>query len=106
MNQFNREELKKKYGITEYEGKKYIAIEDAYVSSYVDEYNEACEGEEYEFSMQAKAINIEHEENEEREEKQYFLYWVFDATKGEEKDLSEYDYSQATDVKELQGYEY
>ncbi len=47
-------------------------------------YNDAFEGEDYDFEMVATATDDEGE--------QYNIYWIFSATKGHEPELDSYDY--------------
>lgn len=95
------EELKMKinYGETIVNGKIYRLTEDAFPTNRVlgapyTDYNDAECGEKYNFEMGAKAVDPDG--------KECMVYWIFQDTKcDEQKELDDYDYSEADNVKYL-----
>ena len=84
------------FGTFEFEGKNYIAIEDAQPTGRELDgvnYNDAEEGEEYSFEMACRAKG--------EDGNMYMLYWVFTDVRGEEKDYDAYYYDEVNSVEEL-----
>jgi len=75
------------YGDITVDGKVYHLTGDAGMTSRLTDepYHEAIEGEEYIFEMSAPANDNAGND--------YVVFWMFRATKGEEKELDEYNYS-------------
>ena len=98
-NKMNLEELKNKYGVIEYEGKKYILLEEADFTNGVLpgnwNYNDVEAGEEYQFQMKAEAAD-------ESGEKLYDVFWIFWEVKGDEKLPEDFDYDNVNHVEEIE----
>jgi len=84
---------KSNYGEVEFNGQEYQLTGSAdFTSSLMPfmPFHEAGEGDEYCFEMSAPAIDKDGNE--------YSVYWEFEAIKGEEKELDEYDYDNVARV--------
>lgn len=90
MNRF--ESAKKENGSVTFGGVEYALTEDAYPTSrclpggYTN-YNDAADGEAYDFEMAARAVGPDGDE--------YKVYWIFEGRKGEDgPELDSYDYTE------------
>lgn len=84
------------FGTVEFAGKTYKLTNQAFISDRClpdQNYHEVAEGETYLFEMVAHAVDDEGNECQ--------VSWVFSAVKGEERELDEYDYSVADDIRPL-----
>lgn len=85
------------FGTVEFAGKTYKLINQADFSDTCfpsgSNFQDVGEGETYLFEMVARAVDDEGNE--------YEVSWVFSAIKGEERELDEYDYSVADDIRPL-----
>ena len=72
-----------------FEGKTYTLVNDAYETdrhlNYPKNLQDVEEGEEYDFEMECEAVDDDGNE--------YKVRWIFSAIKGDDLDLSDYDYS-------------
>lgn len=84
------------YGSVTYQGKTYVLLEEADMTNRVlggiyTDYNDAEDGETYDFEMKAKAADESGTE--------CTVYWIFQDIKGEDgKDLDEFDYDMVNRV--------
>lgn len=91
--------MKTNYGKTMINGKIYKLTEEAFPTNCIlgapyKDYNDAECGEEYNFEMGAKAVDPDG--------KECMVYWIFQDIKcDEQKDLDDYDYSEADNIKYL-----
>ena len=87
----------KDFGTVEFNGKKYTLTSDAdftnSVLNYPKNYNDAEDGEEFDFQMSASATDANGNE--------CTVYWIFSDIKGEsEKELDSFDYDNVHGIEE------
>ena len=92
----NYETSAKKFGTVSFEGCEYALTSDADHTSRLlpggyTNFNDAEDGESYDFEMSASAIDKDGNE--------YTVYWLFEGIKGQDDyELDSYDYSVADRV--------
>ena len=90
--------MKMDYGTVTFKGKEYTLTDQAEFTNRQLEapytnYNEAEEGEEFDFEMSAGAIDEAGNE--------FIVYWTFSDVKGQQKELDEFEYDIVDRVEEL-----
>jgi len=83
------------FGTVDFKGKTYQLTSDADFTQFQDfSFNEAEDGEEFEFEMAADARDDEGN--------QYKVYWVFTDIKGAQKELDSFDYDEASKIERIE----
>lgn len=88
----------KEFGTVNFNGNEYALTDQADFTNRLlpggyTNYNDASDGEKYDFEMSAGAVD--------KDENEYTVYWIFENTKGEDAaELDSFDYSAVDRVVE------